>query len=91
MTEPKPVYKTAVSCPGCVDVAVALVEAQTAIVAMMNECGLRQVTINVDEKYNRFWIVGQHRQRRFTQLDELYVAHKPEETGRQVGMFEEME
>ena len=40
-------------CEGCVDKVTALIQAQTAVIAMLKECGLSAVLISADGNHNR--------------------------------------
>ena len=76
-------------CDGCVDKVTALIQAQAAIVAMLKECGLSQVRIHVDEKYNLFHrrnsIVGYQ----FRNLSELYEQKQPPPRFKQAALLED--
>lgn len=65
-----------------------LTEAQTAVAAMLNECGLSQVIISADGKHNRYSVQGCNIYYTFDDLGALHEAKKPAPKMVQVGMFE---
>lgn len=81
-------------CETCVDKVVELIKAQQTIVAWMQECGVSQVKIAVDKKYNRYAKTSTNGGGgvfyRFERLEDLKELAKPAPVIMQARLFEVM-
>ena len=79
-------------CEGCVDKVSELIQAQALIVSWLQECGVSQVVIAVNEEYNRYAKTSANGGGgvfyRFERLEDLKALAAPAPVLRQVGIFE---